>query len=184
MGRGSSPRRADAGYSVWPPLFDAIVNRDVGATQSLIDAGADVNAGCRVDLRRLALFEALDTSDPEIVRILVDAGADVNAVSSFGESALYEAVSPSGFKEPHPEIVRILVDAGADVNFEINRRSVLYAAVEHRSANPEIVRILVNAGADVNAQGPLNHSVLHEARTGFGHNPEIVQILIDAGAVE
>ena len=76
------------------------------------------------------------------------------------------------------------MDAGADVNFEINRRSVLYAAVEHRSANPEIVRILVDAGADVNAQGPNDYSVLHEARTGFGHNPEIVQILIDAGAVE
>ena len=162
------------------PLYDAVANRDVEATRTLVNAGADVNAECRGE--SVLLFKALDEFDPEIVRILVDAGADVNAVGSLhsaGESALYEAVSPLGFGEPHPEIVRILVDAGADVNFEIDGRSVLYAAVAHRSAHPEIVRILVDAGADVNAQG-----VLDGARTGFGHNPEIVQILIDAGAVE
>ena len=71
-------------------LMIATIHRDRNAVQSLLEAGAAVNA-CSNN-KRTALMKATESGNKNITMLLLCAGANVNAVDYFGRTALMEAV--------------------------------------------------------------------------------------------
>ena len=155
-------------------LYGAIKTGDVEQIQSILDAGASVNAS-NTDGDPF-IHEAIWRDHIDVVRVLVGAGADVNAVDSEGNPVLREAIWRG-----HTEIVSLLIDARADVNaVDSEGNPVLYEAIWR--GHTEIVSLLVGVGADVNAKDTEGNSMLHEAM--WREHTDIEAILREAGAVE
>lgn len=90
-------------------LIEAAKKGQVDKVESLLEAGADVNA--RGQDRQTPLMAASLGGHPEVVQLLIEKGADVNATREHRRTALMSAT----FKG-HAEVVRILVENGAKVN--------------------------------------------------------------------
>jgi ankyrin repeat protein len=80
---------------------------------SLIAAGADVNAPSRNAMTVCPLHSAVATADPELAlhmaQVLLEKGADVNATQRGGFTALQEAA-----QRGHADLIDVLLAAGAD----------------------------------------------------------------------
>ncbi len=88
-------------------LIGAARKGDTAAVQSLLEAGADVNAKNKDG--STALMKAVRHTDT--IRALLAGGSDVDAKSNYGDTALLEAANIG-----HTDTVRALLQAGADVN--------------------------------------------------------------------
>jgi ankyrin repeat protein len=97
------------------PLYIAVVHRNQGAAQTLIEAGADCNAICTpllFNCPMTPLYAAVCNSDFEMVDLLVGAGGDPNVLCGWDkETALHFAAN-----QGHVEMVRVLTAAGANVS--------------------------------------------------------------------
>lgn len=92
-------------------FLQAAERGDVAQLRTLLERGADVNAG-QPGSGITALMGAAAGGHLEAVRLLLEEGADVNAHSGeVGSTALMEAIE-SG----HLEVVKVLLNGGADVN--------------------------------------------------------------------
>ena len=172
-----------------PLLAHADINKDleyaaqfgsVDEVQTLLDAGADVNArivGGMYDGWTILIVTA-KYRKPDTVRVLLEAGADVNAQipsdrEQAGLTALIVAVGRGYF-----EVVQVLLDAGADVNakdFE-GWTALMHAAwFGARDEYVQTARILLDAGADVNARDSYGNTALMLAEKN-GHTA-IVDLL-------
>jgi ankyrin repeat protein len=96
------------GFEGRPPLFHAATYGYVEIAQTLIDKGADVNAGVQTGAVTPLTVAALNGSAP-LVTLLLSKGARVNARDSSGSTALTEAV-----RKGDAEVLRLLLQAGAD----------------------------------------------------------------------
>jgi ankyrin repeat protein len=81
------------------------------AMEVLIDAGADVAAVARNDMRVTPLHSAAASRDVAKLAILLDAGAPVDAQQQGGYTALHEAAMHGAVDR-----VQLLLDHGADVD--------------------------------------------------------------------
>jgi len=81
----------------------------LGATQTLLDAGADVNARSRNDFDVLPLHSAVAGNRDAVVALLIEAGADVNATQRHRYTPLHGAAQNGA-----AGTVERLVAAGAD----------------------------------------------------------------------
>lgn len=164
------------------PLQWAAQHESLTLIQSLIDAGADVNAPPNVGYNYTALQQAARSNSHGIVELLLSAGADVNApcTGELGRSALGAAVYRDDI-----DLVRMLLQKGADPSLPnkiVYRSTPLEEALHRWPENVFIVKMLIEAGADVNARSSGLHvsTALQEATmTG---SSELVQILLNAGA--
>jgi hypothetical protein len=102
--------------------------------QTLLDAGADVNAD-----DGMALHAASVGGHDAVIQKLLDAGADVNA----GNGVALHAASIRG----REEIVQKLLDAGAD----INARDGIALRVASDEGHKAVVQTLLDAGAEESA---------------------------------
>ena len=104
-------------------LMTAASSGDANELQTLLDAGADVNA--TGDDGETALMAAATRGHSEAAQTLLDAGADVNASADNGETALMYAALRG-----HPDTVQALLDAGANVDArDINGETALMHAL-------------------------------------------------------
>ena len=88
------------------PLARAVENTNLAMVETLLAAGADVNAAASSGL--VPLMTAARTGNPDVVRTLLAHGADVDAaVTENGSTALMWAVA-----RRHRELVRILLGRG------------------------------------------------------------------------
>jgi ankyrin repeat protein len=140
------------------PLHRAVSVNDRQASESLIRAGADVNAVNRYGVTALSL--AATNGNAALLEILFKAGANPNAADvSLREGRtllMLAARTGSG------DAVRLLLAHGGAVNAIESRTgttALMWAASENRA---DAIRALVAAGADVNARSKV---------TAYPHTP-------------
>ena len=153
-------------------LYKATKNGDIGQIRTMMENGADVNAG-KGGVTPLLI--ASMTGRVDIVKLLVDAKADVNAAAKTNGFTPLFVASQTG----RVDIVKLLVDAKADVNAaDKDGVTPLYNASTGGHVN--IVKLLVDAKADVNAAEKDGVTPLLIA-SRRGH-VNIVKLLLDAKA--
>ncbi|MEA2196345.1 MAG: hypothetical protein QOJ25_396 [Solirubrobacteraceae bacterium] len=161
---GVDPDSADEdGYSALEAACDASTAPIV---RSLLDAGADVDAG---SAGNTPLMRAAAHGSTEIVEMLLAAGADIHAVCDApGPDTALASAATFG----HIEIVRRLLQLGALPDGGDPDTTPLMVAAEE--GNLELVKLLLDAGADpfVTQEG---QTPLDSARTS-GHD-EVVALL-------
>ena len=126
-------------------LHYAVHRGDLDTVETLLAAGARVDAVTRYGVRPLAL--AAENGDAAVVRRLLAAGADPNGSQPGGETALLTAA-----RTGDAETIRALIAQGADVAAREEMRNqtpLMWAAV---AGNADAITALVAAGADVHAR--------------------------------
>jgi ankyrin repeat protein len=153
LANGADPNLADEGGNT--PLHLAALTRDAGVAQSLLDAGARLDAINREDMTPLSL--ACEAGNWVVVEFLIKHGArsDVDGATP----ALLFAAAVDG---DDPRGVKLLLKARARVNARgpQARTALMVAAL---ADNAEIAEALLAAGAEVNARDDSGHSALLEA---------------------
>src|SRR5579863_7026868 len=121
----------------------AAQSKNVVVVQTLIQAGADVNATSAGNVTPLMLSVDMAFGQPDISLALIKAGADVNAADEDGNTALIIAATESS-----DEVFQTLLEKGANVNARgLNGGTALhYAAM---NAFSDRARLLLAHGADV-----------------------------------
>ena len=147
-------RQLEFGRQILPPLFIAVSKGQQDVVRTLIQAGADVDAGVQKGDSKLPtgtkpLLMAVQGEHEVIARLLIDAGADVNYAmpestsSVSGISALIFAAHQGS-----ESLVRLLIDAGADVNYTVpGRRGTTALKVARGRGHKDIAKMLRKAGA-------------------------------------
>ena len=91
------------------PVFDAVRSGDSVAVESLLAAGADVNAVSEYLPDRSLLETGVMYGDMQTIRALLAYGADLEVRDEWGGTLLHQALSRA-----EPEILELLLAAGAD----------------------------------------------------------------------
>ena len=104
-------------------LHWAVYRDDLGATEMLLEAGADANVTNRYGVPPLSL--ACQNGNTAIVKRLLEAGADANAELRGGETVLMTAA-----RTGVPEVVQALIDRGAKVDADErnSQTAIMWAA--------------------------------------------------------
>ena len=139
-------------------LHRAVSVSDAAKAESLIRAGADVNAASRYGVTPLSLAAA--EGNARILEALIKAGADTRkADAALGDGrTLLMLTARTG----SVDALRLLLSSGASVNAVETRTgttALMWAALENRA---EAVRALTKAGADVNMRARV---------TAYPHTP-------------
>ena len=91
------------------PAFDAIHFKDPVRLESLLAAGADINAVSEFT-PDISLFQrAVDSEIPTMIEVMLAYGADINSKDVYGNSMLHRAV-----RAGNVEIVNQLIESGAN----------------------------------------------------------------------
>jgi ankyrin repeat protein len=90
------------------PLHLAAYFGQAETARVLIQAGADVNAVSRNDMKARPLHSAAAARRDEVARMLIEAGADVNATQEGGYTPLHAAAQNGDV-----ELIDLLLDRGA-----------------------------------------------------------------------
>lgn len=174
-------------------LAGAIENNDLARVQTLIQAGASINADITnarppsEDKGVTPLLAALFKGSLDVAKYLIDQGANVNARASLimGEltATPLSVASEAGF----PDIVKLLLEKGADRDYCVthpggpkgNGTPLILAL---RAGHLEIAQMLVAAGADVNAPGCAYGGDGTPAIHFAVRDPQVTALLLSKGA--
>ena len=160
------------------PAEDAVVataaeRQDWATIQSLIQDGADINAG-QPD-GATALHWAVHWNDQETVAALIEVGAEVNLVNDLGVPPLWIAVDNG-----NTEVAIRLIDAGANVNARLHTGETIIMTAARNGLRVVVSRLL-REGADVRlAEHEAAQTALMWAAAG-GH-ADVVRLLAESGA--
>ena len=156
-------------FPQWSPLYTAAMMGNAQAVESLVKAGADVNA---VEWDGgTALTIAAQRKNVKVVRYLLEHAADPNKVQPPGRTALEVAETP--------ELTEVLLKAGADPNVKATDGDtpLMNAA---RWGRVEQAKLLLAAGADPNVSTAYGMTpLMFTARGGY---PEVAKLLLEKGA--
>src|SRR6516164_5108215 len=131
----------------------------MGIVKTLVDAGADVNAGDQ--FKKTPLQEAATRNHVEVVRYLIDHKADVNAINFWKVNALHSAAYGEGRKP----LVELLIAKGAKV-VQVNNlgESPLVGSVRH--GDLATFDVLAKYPFDFNEANENGRTLLHVAVVG------------------
>ena len=163
----SGPKSKDSRGTT--PLMYAAAVGSVAAMQTLIDAGADVNAKNDFDITPLMWCAADFTK----VKLLVAKGADVNARSKQGRTPLLIAASTEGGSQ----IIQFLLEKGADISKADADPVTTPLAVAAAASDSATVKLLLEHGAKF--AGPSGGAALLNASSDG--NLEIMRMLLSRG---
>ena len=139
----------------------------VSVIQTLLEAGANVNAPVSWDYGRTALQKAVEVGNEDVVDILLEAGADANAPpAAHGGVTALQAAAIGGFLR----IARVLLENGADVNAaaaEEHGRTALAGAAEH--GRIDMLQFLLDNGAVIEGPGRDQYESAINRAAGNGH---------------
>ena len=132
------------------PAFDAIHNEDPVLLESLLAAGADINAVSEFTPAKSLFERVVDSEITEMIEVMLAYGADIDSKDVYGDSMLHRAV-----RAGNPDIVNQLLESGANpLSRDSNgltpaMRARLYR-LEHGEENyNELQTLLKNAEANV-----------------------------------
>ena len=161
------------------PLMFALKygNSSVEIIETLIKAGANVNAKEQtIGLTPLMYAVECDVN-PKIIQTLVEAGADVNAKIESGESKGETALMQAAHWNNNPEVIKALIKAGADVNAKIDKGGTALMVAAAANKNPEVAKVLIDAGADKIAY--INNQRIHVVILALAmSNQAVVDLLL------
>jgi ankyrin repeat protein len=173
------------------PLMNA---RCVAVVESLLNAGADINAveGFGDDAVQYFLSGECDSEIPdsvrfEIVDALLAAGADKERFNQGGDSRLYSA----SFGH-HDEAVIFLLKRGVDVHPSSSGSGTALHGIcwQGEYSDPEvnvscerIIEALVQAGLDPNVSDSYGKTPMHEAADGDWGNETAIRTLLRLGGL-
>ncbi|MDR0965898.1 MAG: ankyrin repeat domain-containing protein, partial [Myxococcales bacterium] len=153
-------------------LTKAVKRNDLSRVQSLIEAGANVNATNQNG--ETALMLATSSERAALIQTLLAAGADVNAWDKDGETLLTKAV-----KKNDEWLVQMFIAARADLNAK-NHQGLTALMIAAVNSGQKIALALIASGADVNATNQNGETALMGA--SYKGDLRIVQALIASGA--
>jgi len=130
-------------------LANAVVNKDLTALDSLLNAGIDINV-TEEDGGATVLVIACSFKDYDnVVSILISRGADVNFKGKDGRTPLMWAAGNS------LETTKILLDNGADVKAKGDDGMTAFIqsafGILSKKVDTEVMDLLLENGADVNS---------------------------------
>ena len=169
------------------PLHYACCYDNLGATEALLEAGADLNI--RVDSGNGDSMSVLETaagnSSADVVRLLIERGADVSVAGPLGFTPLHHAASAKS-----ADVANVLIEAGAGVDVRnADNATPLHIAAEF--VKLAMVRTFLDHGANVNGRCRSAQTPLHRAIWGAWKNPScrpeaasVVDLLLRLGADE
>ena len=158
-----------------PDVANAAMRGDVAQVETLLRAGADVNAAQGDGMT--ALHWAAERADPRMADMLLRAGASVRAVTWIGEYTPLHLASRAG----SPEVIKLLLDGGSDVKAVTSNSGATSLHFASASGNPEAVKLLLDGGADANArEGAWQQTPLMFAASL--NRAEVIRVLVQAGA--
>ena len=157
------------------PLLWAAEKCTSAVVETLLKAGADVNATSNSGFTALILAAATDKIDN--VKILLEAGADINAETSSGYTPLMGAAERGS-----SECVQLLVQAGANVNAEQKNgiTPLIYAMKNRTHKIDDIAMLLIKAGANIYWKDRRDGVTTLMAAAYYG-SPELVKLFLKAG---
>lgn len=139
----------DLRTNVTPLMFSLKYgNPSVETIETLIKAGANVNAKEQTVGLTPLMYAAERNNNPEVTKALIKAGADVNAKFESGESKGETALMYAAHWNNNPEVIKALIKAGADVNAKIDKGGTALMFAVAANKNPEVAKVLIDAGAD------------------------------------
>jgi len=148
------------------PLCCAIQAKKPEASQLLIDAGADVNAGLWPPL-----YYAVDANDISTVEKLIARGANVNPPQFW--TPLQQAPYSGSI-----EMVELLIDKGADI--DVGPWTVWQGAIE--KGRLDVMKLLIQRGLDLNTEEEKNGMALLSFAILVNANDEMIDFLLARGA--
>jgi len=164
----------------WTALMSAATEGRALIAQTLLDAGADVNAKCTCPnfsnggWTALMMAARVASSKP-IVDMLLARGASLDLVNNDGETALILVSGVWG----DTAIMRVLLKAGADPNTQVVGGSTVLMLTAG-SGYTEKVEALLDAGADLHAKNAAGRTALMLAVRE--EKIPVVQALLSRGA--
>jgi ankyrin repeat protein len=122
------------------PLSLAVFFGHPETVNTLLAAGADVNAASRESMKVTPLASAAAAKRIDIARVLIANGANVNAKAANDFSPLHDAAANGNL-----DLVKLLLEKGADINAKTNDgKTPLAYAQEHNRA--EVAEFLQSHG--------------------------------------
>ena len=141
----------------------------VDCTETLIEAGAEINNG-----QYTALSRAAQNGHLQCVKLLIREGADLDVQNKIGKTALMAAAAAG-----RVECLKLLIREGANLDIwdEEGHPALMFAA---GNRHLECVKLLIQEGADLDIWDEKGHTALVFAAK-VGH-VECVKVLIQSGA--
>lgn len=168
------------------PLYVACQRGHVETAKRLLEKGADINLGLKLDAglygagvnfcpknEESPVFATCRNGHDSTLQLLLEYGADINLTSKNGESLLYAACEFG-----HQSIVQLILNKEGEVN---QRRddgeSPLYVAC--KNGHDSTVQLLLKNGADINHKTEFGLSPIDAARLNSHVSTE--NILLESG---
>jgi ankyrin repeat protein len=172
----SGAKADDANNEGVTPLLLASEKPHAAILQSLVKAGADVNA--RGKDRYTPLMRAVAAgADLDSVRVLLDGKSDVNAEDDQNRNAILLLASR---QDADPEVLTALIKAGANPN-AVDSSLVTPLMEACKQKNAAAVEVLLKAGAEVDLRDRNFWTALMHAASK-GAPEKVYSLLKDAGA--
>lgn len=130
--------------------FDAIHSEDPVLLESLLAAGADINAVSEFTPAKSLFERVVDSEIPEMIEVMLAYGADIDSKDVYGNSMLHRAV-----RAGNPDIVNQLLESGANpLSRDLNgltpaMRARLYRLEHGEDKYNALHTLLKNAEANV-----------------------------------
>lgn len=155
------------------PLHHAAIGGSAAIAESLLSAGADIDAPNAQ--QNTALIESVINGNDDVSTLLIEKGADIRRRNFSGSTALHAAALRDRVK-----VAELLIRKGIEVDGRDAAGFTPLNVLARVTNNAEMARLLIGKGADVNAQDNRHTTPLNNAGI-YGH-PDIINLLLDHGA--